>query len=206
VKKKLLDLFRRARRGDAAESGALPMPQELDDEPGMRQTSRVVPVADIRERAEYHRVRARRKARAHYLAAKRNSRMHSMLGVPIVAISTVVGSTVFATLSKDPSTGWKIATGLLSLAAAVMAAIQTFFRHSELAEKHRSSAASYASLRRNFDVFQLRLAGEAADREQHLDALKTIIENLDQLERESPDIPDQFYDQAVREHVADKET
>ena len=160
---------------------------------------------DIRDRAEYYRVRAQRKARSHYLTAKRNSRMHTNLGVPVVVISTIVGSTIFATISDDPAVGWKIVAGLLSITAAVLAALQTFFKYSELAEKHRVSGAEYASLKRRLDSYQLLFAESDGNRKDYLDALESIVTDLDQLERDSPDVPDDLYDKAVSEQRSDDE-
>ncbi len=162
-------------------------------------------VNDIRERAEYYRVRAHRKARTHYLTAKRASHMHTTLGVPVVVISTIVGSTIFATLSEEPAVGWKIATGMLSISAAVLAALQTFFKYSELAEKHRSTAAQYAAMKRRLDALHLRFAEPDVSRDGFLDAMEAIIQELDQLEKDSPDAPDRFYDQAVNEQKSDQD-
>jgi hypothetical protein len=160
---------------------------------------------DIAERAEYYRLRGHRKARSHYLTAKRASRMHTWLGVPVVVFSTIVGSTIFATLSSSPSAGWKIGAGLLSLSSAVLASLQTFFKYSELAEKHRTSGAQYASIKRRLDAFQLRTAEADGSREESLQALEAIVAALDQLERESPDVPDDLYDRAVNEQQSDAE-
>lgn len=160
---------------------------------------------DILQRAEYYQVRAHRKARAHYLAAKRAARKHTLLGVPVVILSTIVGGTIFASISEDPAVGWKIVTGMLSVTAAVLAALQTFFKFSEMAEKHRVSGAENASLKRRFDTFILRMAETSGDREEALAVLESIIAVLDQLEKESLDVPDQLYDQAVDEHVKDED-
>ncbi len=49
---------------------------------------------DIKERAEHYRIRIHRGSRAHYLAAKRNKTMHMRFGVPVVVLSTIVGSAI----------------------------------------------------------------------------------------------------------------
>lgn len=160
---------------------------------------------DIRKRVEYYRIRAQRKARSHYLAAKRSGRKHAWLGVPVVVISTVVGSTIFASITENPAVGWKIFTGLLSISAAVLAALQTFFKFSELSEKHRISAAGYASLKRRLDSIQLRFAGADGKRDEYINTMESIVSDIDQLEAESPDVPDDLYDVAVKEQLSDEE-
>jgi hypothetical protein len=87
-------------------------------------------VQDILDQANRYRVRAHRKARSHYLAGKMSQAKNIRLGVPVMVTTTIVGTTIFATLSKTPDIRWQITTGLLSIAAAVLASLQTFFRYS----------------------------------------------------------------------------
>ncbi len=131
--------------------------------------------------------------------------MHIALGVPVVASSAIVGTTIFATLSTQPDVGFKIVTGLLAVAAAVLAALQTFFKHSEEAEKHRVAAAKYAAVYRDLDLYCLRFAGGLGDRDLALSELDRHLTTWDQLEAESPAVPDRLYDQAVREEKGDPE-
>ena len=154
---------------------------------------------DIRRRAEYYKSRAYRQGRAHYLCGKRAAQKHLLLGVPVVVLSAVVGSTAFLAIGSNPAAEWKVVTGFLSLSAAVLASLQTFFKFSELAEKHRTSAAAYSSLKRRFDTLQLRILDTDKNREENLAALEVILQDLEHLETESLDVPDIVYDRAVEE-------
>jgi hypothetical protein len=70
----------------------------------------------------------------------------------VVALTTVVGTSVFATLSRTHvNTGLQVAVGMLSVLAAVLASLQTFLRFGERAEKHRRAAEHWASIRREID-------------------------------------------------------
>lgn len=164
------------------------------------------PMADILDKAERYRVRVHRKARSHFLSAKRAQRMHTYLGVPVVVTTTIVGTTIFATLSKQPDPKWQIAAGTLSILAAVLAALQTFFKSAETAEKHRVAGASYAALYGSFDLFLLKHKdSNPQNRLKLIEDLETLIEQFNQLERDSLDVPDRLYDQAVKEQIEDKE-
>ncbi|GEP61953.1 SLATT domain-containing protein [Reyranella soli] len=68
-------------------------------------------------------------ARAHAMNADKLERWHYWLGVPVVILTTIVGTTAFASLSDLGNTRVLIAvgTGALSVSAAVLAALQTFF-------------------------------------------------------------------------------
>lgn len=165
-----------------------------------------MPLTDINERAEYYRIRARRQGRGHYLAARRSQRLNNWFGVPVVIITTVVGTTIFSTISSSPSTELKIIAGLLSLIAGVFAALQTFFKFAEQGEKHLRAAASYYSVKRNLDMFLLQHPkANEENRDGIIKQFNIIIDEIDQMDKESPNVPDYLYDQAKREQIKDKE-
>jgi hypothetical protein len=84
---------------------------------------------------------------AHNVAASDLERRHRGFGVCTIVLSTVAGTTVFATLEASPNVYLKILVGLLSIAAAVLASLQTFLRYADLAEKHKIVAVQYGELR-----------------------------------------------------------
>ena len=142
--------------------------------------------------------------RAHYIAWEKAARRNNWLGIPVVITTTIVGTAIFGTLQESPGIAWKITAGLLSLLAAVLSALQTTLKYSELAEKHKAAGAKYAALRRRLDIFLLKHRGESEDsRRIALEEFEEIATELAKLADESPSIPDKVYDQAAREY--DKE-
>jgi hypothetical protein len=88
----------------------------------------------------------------HYRAASEFQRWHSILGVPVVVLTTVVGSSIFASMDKDAVATWiKLLTGFLSILAAGMSAAQTFLRFGERGEKHRQAGVAYSALKREIE-------------------------------------------------------
>jgi hypothetical protein len=67
-------------------------------------------------------------------------------GIPAVVLSTVVSTSVFASLLKQPDPWLQITLGFASVAAALLASLQTFLSYSERAEKHRIAGAKYGAL------------------------------------------------------------
>ena len=53
--------------------------------------------------------------RAHYLAADHKQALNRYLGVPVIVITAVVGTTIFGTLNESPDPFWRIAAGLVRL-------------------------------------------------------------------------------------------
>jgi hypothetical protein len=97
--------------------------------------------------------RARESQFSHYAAAARLERRHYWIGFPAVILSAAVGTSVFASLETQVDLRIKIAVGMLSVVAAILTGLQTFWRFSERAEKHRQTAANYAGLRRNIEEY-----------------------------------------------------
>lgn len=126
---------------------------------------------------------------AHYEAAERLSRANTRLGIPVVIFSAMVGTSIFASLgsSNELPTALRIAAGLISISAAVLASLQTFLKFSERAEKHRAIAARYGAIRRQIEQI---LAFE----EINSDVLKNIRSQIDTLGEEAPEIPKHIFD------------
>jgi protein-S-isoprenylcysteine O-methyltransferase Ste14 len=85
--------------------------------------------------------------RGHYDAANRCERLNLWFGIPVVVLSTLVGTSIFSALGLESAPPWaKILVGCVSLLVAILAALQTFLRYSERGEKHRIAGASFAAL------------------------------------------------------------
>ena len=97
------------------------------------------------------RERAFSEQQAHLEEARSFSKSHQTLGVGVIVFSTLVGTSVFATLETDVTLWIQIIVGMVSVCAAVLAALQTFLRYSERAEKHQTAAANYGKIRREID-------------------------------------------------------
>ncbi|MEX5718464.1 SLATT domain-containing protein [Geodermatophilus maliterrae] len=87
------------------------------------------PTADILLQAIVYYVLAINKDNAHFAMAERLQARHKAFGVPATITSVIVSTAIFTTLQEEAALGWKISTGLLSLVAAVLTALQTFFNY-----------------------------------------------------------------------------
>src|SRR4051812_36367883 len=85
---------------------------------------------------DWHR-RSRELQSAHYECAKPLERYNVLFGIPVIALSTLVGTSVFASVGKEASKEVQIVVGCISVLAGVLSALQTFLRFSERASKHR---------------------------------------------------------------------
>jgi len=122
---------------------------------------------------------------AHYKMADKLAHRERLLGIPVIIISALIGTAVFASVAAQAiSPLEKIAVGMFSLVATVLSALQTFFRYSERSEKHRSAGARFASVRRKLEVIYAQQT-ETQERSY----VSTLREELDRLAEQSPNVP-----------------
>lgn len=121
----------------------------------------------------------------HYAMADRLTRSNLRLGIPVVILSTVIGTSVFATLEQQVSLPLRIAVGILSVATAAIASLQTFLRLGERSEKHRVAAALYSALRRDIEAALATPRKERPDADPMFERIKLQLKTYG---KESPAI------------------
>ena len=155
---------------------------------------------DVLARARRYRTHAEYLGRAHYLAADRAAGRHRALGVPVVVVTAVVSTSIFSSLAEDPPDRWRIVVGVVAAAAAVLAALQTFFGFADAAARHRAAGAAYGGVRREVDLLEVRHGGSpGADRAVAVADLEAIAARLTELGRTSPTVGTALYERARRE-------
>jgi hypothetical protein len=144
--------------------------------------------------SNYHNY-AVRKCNAHYKMAERYKRNHRSFGVSVVVLTSVVGTSVFASLTKITTDLYlQIATGFLSIIAVVMAALQTFLGYADLQVQHKNAGVGYAIVRRSLEILLMKFPDASGRPDEpgtkEFDAINKQIEDLD---RASPTIPDNVW-------------
>ncbi len=135
----------------------------------------------------------------HYEAAKLYDRLNYALGIPVIGLSTLVGSSVFSQMGQSIEHWFQVGIGLTSFLAAVLASLQTFFKFSEKSERHRIAAAKYGALRR--EIEEILATHPQPDRE----VVNTLRQKLDRLADEAPPIPDRIWSRRQQVLTEDKQ-
>jgi len=117
--------------------------------------------------------------KAHYKSANRLNNLSYWFGVPTIALTLFVGTSVFASLQARPSFCLQVTTGICSVLAAILAGLQTFFRYAERSEQHRVAAAKFGAIGRDLEVLR---ASENPD----LQSIELVKTKLNALAVESP--------------------
>jgi hypothetical protein len=149
--------------------------------------------------------RADATSKIHYAQSNRLSALKLILGIPVVVLTTFVGTSVFATLQEPVNTGMRIVVGVVSVAAAVLASLQTFLSFAERAEKHRQAAERWAAIRREItEILALHPSYLAThgDPKNYLDDLR---KRMDEVAAESPEMPGRRWARALAQTQADNQ-
>ncbi|WP_109482416.1 SLATT domain-containing protein [Paraburkholderia sp. C35] len=133
--------------------------------------------------------RARESQKSHYDMADLLAARNRLFGIGVTVVSAVVGTTVFLSLVASSDSPWvRLVVGLVSIAAAVSAALQTFLRYAERAEEHRAAGARYGAVRRRLEAIYARDPGA---RDGHY--VSEVREVLDRLAEDSPSVPPRVF-------------
>jgi hypothetical protein len=126
---------------------------------------------------------------AYYEEAERFRRRNYQLGIPVVIVSSLVGTAVFA----DVGSKWLV--GSVSLIAAVMASLQTFLKFGENATLHGSAADWFSAIRR--DIEQL-LALPPNLRGKPKGALDNIRQEMNRAGQKAPELSEHLWKRTAR--------
>jgi hypothetical protein len=116
---------------------------------------------------------------AYYWQAERLWRWHYLLGVPMIFMSAVVGSSLFA--EKGGGIGIPTAvTATLGGLTALLASLQTFLKLAETATRNTAAADWYAAIRRDIEALQALPRHLRGDVRVRLDAIRKDINKAGQ--------------------------
>lgn len=118
----------------------------------------------------------------HYKTAELLSRRNRLLAGWSAGLSALVGTAVFSTIQAQPDIWLKVLTGLMSVVAAVLAALGAGSQYQDRAERHRVAGAKYNAVGRCIEQL-------LASPEPNIAALSQIRDRLDNLASEMPHIP-----------------
>jgi hypothetical protein len=125
---------------------------------------------------------------AHYTLTTRLRRANLWVGIPVVALTAVVSTTLFATLASnkgDVPVGLQWVAATVSLLAGALAAVQTFLRLSQRAEQHMTAADWFAAIRRDLEVL---LAAPEEERDDPQAVLTGLRRELNTAIQKAPEI------------------
>ena len=137
---------------------------------------------------------------AHYYLMTQLRRRNLMLGIPVIVLTAAVGTALFSSIANGDTAApvWaKITAGVISALAGVLAAIQTFMKFSERAEKHAVAADWLAAIRRDLEVVS---ATPEAARGDPTVVLAKLRKEINRIAQSAPAIGEQVWHRFAMEY------
>lgn len=116
--------------------------------------------------------------KSHFNAASRWGKFHLWLGIPAVVLSALASTAFFSDMP--------IVAGVMSGAVAILTALQTFLKPSELAASHKSAGDQYLGLRNDARVFREIRIDSVCDDQAAIDGLDEFTKRRRELNLASP--------------------
>lgn len=135
------------------------------------------------------------KCNSHYDMSEKYRKKHRIFGAAVVITTSLVGTSVFSTLTGSTNLVIQIITAVLSVLAIVLAALQTFLGFSELQSQHKSAGVGFGQIRRNLEVLAVKFPSPNGGADSpEMKELELITKHFDDLDSASPTIPDEIWD------------
>jgi hypothetical protein len=128
--------------------------------------------------------------------ANRLEGLGRLLGIPVIAITTVTGAAIFTQLNSSPAAWAKLIFGSVSLLAAVLSAVQTYVAFPARAQKAKNSGEEFGKLFGQMLDAQDRIEGGQSVPQAELQALYERYENL---KNARPSVSQRAQEQARKE-------
>lgn len=129
-------------------------------------------------------------AKGHFAAAHTWSKFHLIIGLPMVIMAAVAGSSFVG--------NHNILAGILTLFIAVLSAIMTFLNPNERASSHLNAGNSYDALQNEVRIFRTIDCWREDSEKMLTERLKHYVNQKGKLNQSSPQIPWWAYQIAKR--------
>lgn len=116
----------------------------------------------------------------HYNARDRYANYHRNLGIIIVILSAVMGTSIYAALANSHFLAAQVVVGVFTVAIAVLTALQTWFNFEKRALSHKATADKYLWLKKEAQ----RMLAYHRDGAKPMQQLQLDIERMAQAAQE----------------------
>lgn len=133
--------------------------------------------------------------KGNFIASTYYGKLGKRFGVPVVITTSIVSSTIFATIGESEYSGIQLVAGFVSILATVLSSLQTFLGYSERSSSHKEAAVGYGELRTEVQLLLASDLPHVTDLEARIESIRSRWSALD---KGSPTLPDWIYADAAK--------
>ncbi len=112
---------------------------------------------------------------SHYGAERYYRKANLFMGVPTIILATTITSLSFFFVGRNIPIWVQYVVGFSGLVQVLLASLHTWFKYSELAQRHHEAGSEYASIRR--EIEELEACTEEVTREE-IQSVRTRWDNI----------------------------
>lgn len=125
----------------------------------------------------------------HFNAADRQQQCHYWLGVPLVLINIITGTTLFIVLTEDANNWVKYVPVTFAFIAAVLSGLQTYFNFSKKVEGHRRCGNDYLAAMKRCKRLEALIEDNIVDAQQATTLFEDISQEIDRINKAAESFP-----------------
>ncbi len=133
--------------------------------------------------------------KGNFTAATYYGKLGKRFGVPVVITTSIVSSTIFATMGDSQYSEIQLAAGMFSILATVLSSLQTFLGYSERSSNHKEAAVGYGELRTEVQVLLASDLTAITSLDARIESIRTRWSALD---KGSPTLPNWIYTETAK--------
>lgn len=142
--------------------------------------------------------------KTHYNASQRYEKYHKKIGIAVVIMAAIMGTSVFYSISVSELLIARIVTGVFSVSIAVLVLLQTYFHYEKLASQHKSTGDKYLWLMKEAQRLLAYSNDGIITIEQVQKDLERLSQQVKEIQRDAPTASPKDY-QESRKGVKDGE-
>ncbi|MPQ49097.1 SLATT domain-containing protein [Marinifilum sp. N1E240] len=125
----------------------------------------------------------------HFNAADRKQNIHYWIGIPLVLVNIVTGTSLFILLTENVESWLKFLPVIFAFIAAILGGLQTYFNFNEKVEGHRKCGNDYLAVLKKCDRLQATIKDKLISTDKVLENLEEIGDEINRINKVAESYP-----------------
>lgn len=125
----------------------------------------------------------------HFNAAERKQNIHYWIGVPLVLVNIITGTSLFILLTENVESWLKYLPVIFAFIAAILGGLQTYFNFNKKVEGHRNCGNDYLAVLKKCDRLQALIEDKLISTDRVQEILEEIGDEINRINKVAESYP-----------------